>query len=298
LGSVERDAHRSGEVTEPVPLAAGSGLAAPVRVGAVTLVVSSLDRALAFYAGLIGLWMHRVEAGRAALGAGDEDLLILIEDPSARPAVDCSGLFHLAVRVLTRRDLAHALKRIVQARMPLTGCADHLVCESLYLDDPDGNGVEIYADRAVDDWPLDAGLVQMATDPLDLYLVLASGSGRGVPPEQVEVGTVIGHVNLRVADAAVAETFYNEVIGLDVMARWPRSSLLAAGGYHHHIGVNHAASGGAPPPPPEALGMREFELVVGDLGPLRARLGGGAEPDDGRLLAVDPSGNRIVLRAA
>jgi catechol 2,3-dioxygenase len=284
-------------VTGPAPLAGGTGLTAPVRVGAVTLVVSDLGRALGFYAGVVGLWMHRVEDGSAALGAGDEDLLILIEDRTARPAVDCSGLFHLAVLVPTRRDLAHALQRIIQARKPLTGFADHLVCESLYFDDPDGNGVEIYADRPVDDWPLEAGHVQMATDPLDLYMVLAAGSGRGVPPEQVELGTVIGHVNLRVASTAVAEPFYSEVIGLDVMARWERSSLLAGAGYHHHVGINHGASGGAPPPP-GSLGMREFELVVGDLGPLRARLGAGAEQDGGRLIAADPSGNRIALRAA
>ena len=282
----------------PVPLTHGSGLAPPVGVGAVTLVVSDLDRALAFYAGLVGLWMHRVDDGRAALGAGDEDLLILIEDPTGRPALGCSGLFHLALLVPTRRDLAHSLQRIINARMPLTGCADHLVCESLYFDDPDGNGVEIYADRPVGDWPLDDGRVQMATDPLDLYMVLAAGSGRGVPPEQVELGTVIGHVNLRVASTPTVEPFYSEVIGLDVMARWERASLLAGGGYHHHVAVNHDSRGEAPPPPPGSLGMREFELVVGDLEPLRARLGGGAKQADGRLLAVDPSGNRILLRAA
>ncbi|MGI8801605.1 MAG: VOC family protein [Solirubrobacteraceae bacterium] len=282
----------------PAPVEAGSGLGAEVRVGAVTLVVSDLDRALAFYAGKLGLWMHRVEDGVAALGAGDEDLLILIEDRMATPALDCTGLFHLAVLVPTRRELAHSLQRLIYGRMPLTGFADHLVCESLYLDDPDGNGVEIYADRAPEEWPLEDGRVQMATDPLDLYQVITSASGKSVPPEQVEVGTVIGHVNLRVADTAVAEAFYRETIGLDVMARWERSALLAAGGYHHHIGVNHAASGGAPPPPPGSLGMRHFELVAGDIETLRDRLGAGAERDDGSLEAVDPSGNRVIVRLA
>jgi catechol 2,3-dioxygenase len=274
----------------------GSGIDPAVRVGAVTLVVSNLRRAMSFYAGLLGLWIHRIDDGMAALGAGDEDLVILVEDPDAPPAVDCTGLFHLAILVPSRLELAHSLQRVIYARMPLTGFADHLVCESLYLDDPDGNGVEVYADRRREDWPLEDGQVQMATDPLDLYHVLTSGTGRSLPPEQVEIGTVMGHVHLRVASSGVAEAFYRETIGLDVMARWERSSLLAAGGYHHHLGVNHAASDGAPPPPPGALGMRHFELVVGDLEPLRRRLGAGSERDDGTLLAVDPSGNRLILR--
>jgi catechol 2,3-dioxygenase len=285
-------------VTEPTPVEPGRGAGPSARVGAVTLVVSDLQRALAFYAGLLGLWMHRVGDGTAALGAGADDLLILVEDRDARPAIDCTGLFHLAILVPSRLELAHSLQRVIYARRPLTGFADHLVCESLYLDDPDGNGIEIYADRPVEDWPLEEdGRVQIATDPLDLYLVLASATGRSLPPQQVELGTVIGHVHLRVAATESAEAFYRDVIGLDVMARWERSSLLAAGGYHHHIGVNHAASPGAPPPPAGTLGMREFELIVGDLGPVRDRLGAAAERDDGSLTAVDPSGNRIVVRA-
>ncbi len=284
----------------PVPVAAGLGLGlgSEVRVGAITLVVSNLRRAMSFYAGLLGLWIHRFDDGMAALGAGDDDLVILVEDPDAPPAVDCTGLFHLAILVPSRLELAHSLQRIVHARMPLTGAADHAVCESLYLDDPDGNGIEIYADRPPEEWPLEDGHVQMFTDPLDLYMVLAAGTGRSLPPEQLEVGTVIGHVNLRVASTQVAEDFYRARIGLDVMARWERSALLAAGGYHHQIGVNHASSPGAPPPPPGALGMRHFELIVGDLDPLRARLGAAAvERDDSGLTAVDPAGNRIVLRA-
>src|ERR1700760_474062 len=106
-------------MTAAVPAIPGSGRLAPVRLGPVTLVVSDLQRALAFYAGLVGLWMHRVDDGSAVLGAGDEDLLVLIEDRAGRPALDCSGLFHIAVLVPTRRDLAHALQRIINARMPL-----------------------------------------------------------------------------------------------------------------------------------------------------------------------------------
>jgi len=282
----------------PVPVQAGGGIDPGARIGAVTLVVSDLKRALAFYAGVLGLWMHRVDDGVAVLGAGEEDMVVLVEDPLAIPAIGATGLFHLAIRVPSRLELARSLQRLMFARMGLTGFADHLVCESFYLDDPDGNGIEIYLDRPVEEWPVQDGHVRIATDPLDLYGVLLYSDGKSVPPQQVEIGTVNGHIHLCVADAAVAEAFYRDVIGLDVMVRFPVSSMLAAGGYHHHVGVNHAHTDGFPPPPPGSLGMRHFELIVADAGPLVARLGEGGEPHPDGVLASDPSGNRILLRSA
>jgi catechol 2,3-dioxygenase len=282
----------------PVPVAPGSGIAATARIGAVTLVVSDLKRALAFYAGVLGLWMHRVDDGVAALGAGEEDLVVLVEDREALPAIGTTGLFHLAIRVVSRLELARSIQRLILARGALTGFADHLVCESIYLDDPDGNGIEVYCDRPREEWPLEAGHVRMATDPLDLYGAIARSDGRSIPPQQVEVGTALGHVHLCVADAAVAEAFYRDVIGLDVMIRFPVSSMLGAGGYHHHVGVNHAHTDGAPPPAAGSLGMLHFELIVPDTAAIVARLGAGAERHPEGVLARDPSGNRILLRSA
>jgi catechol 2,3-dioxygenase len=282
----------------PVPLQTGSGIDPDARIGTVTLVVSDLKRALAFYAGVLGLWMHRVDDRVAALGAGAEDLVVLIEDPEAVPAIACTGLFHLAIRVPSRLELARSIQRLILSRGALTGFADHLVCESLYLDDPDGNGIEIYADRPPAEWPLEDGHVRMATDPLDLYGAIARSDGRSVPPQQVEVGTALGHVHLCVADAAAAEAFYRDVIGLDVMVRFPVSSMLAAGGYHHHIGVNSAHTDGAPPPEPGSLGMLHFELIVADPRPIVARLGENAERHPDGVLARDPSGNRVLVRSA
>ena len=282
----------------PVPLAQGSGIDADARIGAVTLVVSDLKRALAFYAGVLGLWMHRVDDGVAALGAGAEDLVVLVEDREAIPAIGTTGLFHLAIRVVSRLELARSIQRLILARGALTGFADHLVCESIYLDDPDGNGIEIYADRPREEWPLEDGHVRMATDPLDLYGAIARSDGRSVPPQQVEIGTTLGHVHLCVADAASAEEFYRDVIGLDVMVRFPASSMLAAGCYHHHIGLNHAHTDGAPPPPAGSLGMLHFELVLADTAPVVGRLGEQAEVHPDGVLARDPSGNRILLRKA
>jgi len=282
----------------PVPLQRGTGIDPGARIGRVTLVVSDLKRALGFYAGVLGLWMHRVDDGVAVLGAGSEDLVVLIEDREAVPALGATGLFHLAIRVPSRLELARSIQRLILSRGALTGFADHLVCESIYLDDPDGNGIEIYADRPLEEWPLEDGHVLMATDPLDLYQAIARSDGRSVPPQQVEVGTVLGHVHLCVADAAVAETFYRDVIGLDVMVRFPVSSMLAAGGYHHHIGINHAHTDGAPPPDAGSLGMLHFELIVPDPSPIVARLGEGAERHPDGVLATDPSGNRVLLRSA
>ncbi len=280
----------------PVPVQKGGGIDPGARIGVVTLVVSDLKRALAFYAGVLGLWMHRVDDGVAALGAGAEDLVVLIEDREAIPAVGCTGLFHLAIRVPSRLELARSIQRVILARGALTGFADHLVCESLYLDDPDGNGIEIYADRPADEWPLEDGHVVMATDPLDLYMAIARSDGRSVPPQQVDVGTVLGHIHLCVADADAAEAFYRDVIGMDVMVRFPVSSMLAAGGYHHYIGVNHAHTDGAPPPAAGSLGMLHFELIVADPDPIVARLGDRAERHANGVMASDPSGNRVVVR--
>jgi catechol 2,3-dioxygenase len=282
----------------PVPVAHGSGIDPGARIGTVTLVVSDLERALAFYAGVLGLWMHRVDDGVAVLGAGEEDMVVLVEDREAVPAVGCTGLFHLAIRVPSRLELARSIQRLILSRGALTGFADHLVCESIYLDDPDGNGIEVYADRPREEWPLADGHVQMATDPLDLYGAIARSDGRSVPPQQVDVGTVVGHVHLCVADVEAAEVFYRELVGLDVMVRFPASSMLAAGGYHHQIGVNHAHTEGAPAPQAGSLGMRHFELIVNDTAPLVARLGELAEPHPLGFVARDPSGNRIVVRAA
>jgi catechol 2,3-dioxygenase len=281
-----------------VPVQLGSGIDPAARIGSVTLVVSDLRRALAFYAGVLGLWMHRVDDGVAALGAGEEDLVVLVEDREALPPIGTTGLFHLAIRVVSQLELARSIQRLILSRGALTGFADHLVCESIYLDDPDGNGIEIYYDRPREDWPLEDGHVKMATDPLDLYGAIARSDGRSIPPEQVEVGTVLGHVHLCVADAAVAETFYRDVIGFDVMIRFPVSSMLGAGGYHHQIGVNHAHTDGAPPPAAGSLGMLHFELVVPDTAAIVTRLGDGAELHPDGVLATDPSGNRILLRTS
>ncbi len=282
------------------PLTVGAGIDPATRVGAVHLRVADLDRAVSFYGGPLGLDVNRRTGAEARLGAGGEDLLVLREDPTAVPAPGRTGLFHTAFLVPSRLELGRSLERLAGARVPLTGFSDHLVSEAIYLDDPEGNGIEIYRDRPRPEWPLHQGHIRMTTDPMDVEGVL-SGAVSGRPtPARVDAGTTIGHVHLRVADAGAAEAFYRDVVGLDAMARYPGASFVSAGGYHHHLGLNHWGSGGAPPPPAGASGLDHFELVVGDLEAVerRADAAGHGRRQDGGLDLTDPSGNRVLLRVA
>jgi catechol 2,3-dioxygenase len=276
-----------------VPLTSGAGIDAGARIGAMHLRVADLDRAIAFYGGPIGLELH----GGGRLGAGGEDLLVLHEDPAAaRVSSPATGLFHTAFLVPSRLELGRSLERLVASRVPLTGFSDHLVSEAIYLDDPEGNGIEIYRDRPRAEWPLQQGHIRMATDPLDVEGVL-SGAASGRPtPRQVDPATTVGHVHLRVADAVAAEDFYRDIVGLDAMARFRGASFLAAGGYHHQLGLNHWGSAGAPAPPAGARGLDHFELVGADLEGVERRAGSVGRRSDGGLSLTDPSGNRVLLR--
>jgi catechol 2,3-dioxygenase len=277
---------------EAVPLEPGAGLDPRARVGAVHLTVVDVDRVASFYERVIGLEPLRREEARAVLGAGDRELLVLVGEPGAQPAPGRPGLFHTAFLVPSRRELARSLRRIALASVPLTGLSEHLVSEAIYLDDPEGNGIEVYRDRPREEWTFDDGHIRMTTEPMDVHGVLAAGAGEAEPPERVAAETTVGHVHLRVADVAAAERWWREVVGLDVMARYgPSASFLAVGGYHHQLGMNSWGSLGAEPPPPGAAGLREFELLVPELPNLDD-----GEPLDGGFALRDPSGNRVVLR--
>jgi catechol 2,3-dioxygenase len=216
-----------------------------------------------------------------------------------RPAYGAAtGLYHFAILVPSRRDLARALRRLVAADTVMQGAADHGVSEALYLADSDGNGIEIYRDRPRTEWPYAAGQLRMGADPLDLDGLLAearSGNGAGLA-----AGTVIGHVHLHVSRLAEAERFYVGVLGFDLMQRYGPSALfVSAGGYHHHIGLNTWAGVGAPPPPPGAIGLRHFDVLLPDAAALldvEQRLTAEAlpiEPAADGFIVRDPSRNAI-----
>jgi len=274
-------------------------------LGNVELAVGDLDTQAGFYRDAIGLRELRRGNGVAELGApdGDGPLVTLVERPDApeRPR-GTTGLFHLALLVPDRSELARALNRVTASGHRFTGASDHLVSEALYLNDPEGNGIEIYRDRPRAEWTRAEGQLQMATLPLDLAGVLATAP-EGDVGEGMASGTTLGHVHLQVAAIPESEAFYVDGIGFDAVVRgYPGALFVSAGGYHHHVGLNTWAGEGAPAPPPGARGLRSFTVVLPDEAALEATLAAvaaagieAAEDEEGRTVIADPSGNRAVL---
>ena len=284
-------------------------IAPGTAIGSVHLTVPTLERSGAFYERLIGLEPLTQDDGSISFGpAGGPALLRLFGDPSAAPRDPRqTGLFHFAVLVPTRRDLAVALLRLAQGGWRIDGASDHLVSEALYLSDPDGNGIEIYRDRERSEWPRDrSGGLEMATLPLDLDDLLGELKVAPIDAEAdalMPAGTRIGHVHLQVAELAAIERFYVGVLGFDVTVRgYPGALFVSAGGYHHHIGLNIWNSRGGSTPPPGAAGLSVYEIKLGDAEALGEVLGrvsaAGLSSEtraDGAALVRDPSGNRILL---
>jgi len=279
-------------------------LPADARLGAIRLRAGDVGRLREFYETTIGLMPLDGEDGVVSLGVDGTPLVELVAGPEApaRPA-RTTGLFHLALLVPTRADLARTLRRVADSGRPLSGASDHLVSEALYLSDPEGNGIELYRDRPRDQWPLAGDSVEMATLPLDLENLLAEPGGESAAPSMPE-GTILGHVHLQVADLDTAEAFWVDALGLDVTARgYPGALFTSAGGYHHHVGLNTWAGVGAPWPPVGARGLVRFEVVLPDDGAVEeaaerlAGVGPVERTDGGGVLATDLSGNTVLVRA-
>ena len=214
-----------------------------------------------------------------------------------------TGLFHLAILVPSRLELARALRRVTESGWRLTGASDHLVSEAIYLRDPEGNGIEIYRDRPRTEWRRAGGEIEMDTLPLDLEGVLGELAADDSPRGGMAPATRLGHVHLNVADIPASERFYAGALGFDVTVRgYPGALFVSAGGYHHHVGLNTWMGEGAPPPPPGARGLDRFEVVVpaaADVDAAEQRLAdSGVQTERGEegLTAVDPSGNRVLLQ--
>jgi catechol 2,3-dioxygenase len=277
-------------------------------LGAVALTVADVDAQTAFYREAIGLREIRRDGNTVELGApsGDTPLVTLIGRPDAPPRPPrTTGLFHLALLVPSRADLARALNRVTVAGHRFTGLSDHLVSEALYLDDPEGNGIEIYRDRPRQEWTYAGGQLEMATLPLDLDGVLASATAGDIGDGMAE-GTRIGHVHLQVAAISAAESFYVGALGFEPTVRgYPGALFVSAGGYHHHVGLNTWAGEGAPAPPAGSRGLRGFTIVLPDAAALSRTVAAASDAgvevtadDVGRAVVTDPSGNTATLVAA
>lgn len=249
-----------GEVGIPPP---GYRLPATTRLGPVRLRVADRARSEAFYGRTLGLVRRDHGDGRTTLGApeGDTPLIELVEVPGAAPVAPRSriGLFHFALRVPERAALARLLLHLREMEIRV-GTADHDVSEALYLTDPDGLGVEVYADHPRSRWRSRGRQLVMTTEPLDVAdLVAEAGSEAfdGLPRR-----TDVGHVHLHVGDLDRASRFYHEALGFDkVVWDYPGALFLSAAGYHHHVGLNTWA-GEAPPAGPDDAGLLSWTLVL------------------------------------
>jgi len=283
----------------------GAAIHPETTLGSATLAVADAQRSLRFYRDFLGFKLLSTAGQLIVLGTEGVPLLNLDAQPHLRPRPrPTTGLFHVAILLPSRVDLARVLRRLLEARYPI-GASDHLVSEALYLDDPDGNGLEIYRDRPRAEWRRQpSGQIAMDTRQLDLANVLAELTPANETWTGMPAGTRIGHMHLQVADLAQAEEFYHGLLGFDIMVRYEGALFLSAGGYHHHIGLNIWQSAGAPPPPPDVVGLRSFIVELPSAAAreqVQARLSAAGVPmrqQDGALAVDDLWGNTILLTVA
>jgi len=267
-----------------------------LRLGEVHLTVRDLDRAVAWYQSSLGLRVHRQEADVAELGDGSETTVVLHEDPQALPAGRHAGLYHYALLYPSREELARAVLRIAATRTPVDGASDHETHEAIYLPDPDGNGIELAADRPREQWPDNLGYAG-GPKPLDVDNLMATVAGEDVTPH-VGPGLRMGHVHLHVGDIDEGLRFYRDGIGFEEKAQIGDSAaFVSAGGYHHHLGFNTWQGKGVPGAPPHRAGLVRWTVqlpTAADVEAVRERLDD-TEPFDGGFLARDPWGTAVAF---
>ena len=284
------------------------------RIGYVHLTVANLDRQIEFYQKVMGFKLHYRDGTAVSLGAGGPDLLRLTEQPTFKRYRGVTGLYHFAVLFPDRRELARAVGRLFALKYR-NYPTDHIMTKTTYLDDPEGNGIELYTESPEDGtWSLANGeyitrradgSLSDGREPLDVEALLSHLKKDDRLDEPVPAETRLGHMHLHVRDVDEAVDFYHGVIGFDVMGvtKSFRMGFVSAGGYHHHIGLNTWQGEGAPPPPADALGLRHFSVVLPNQTELervleRVRQAGlPTEQTEAGTLVRDPSQNGVVLTA-
>ena len=272
----------------------------PLRIGTVGMAVRNLELLTAYYRDMLGLTVLERTKDSVRLGAGGVALLELNHKPDALPHDPReAGLYHTAFLMPTRADHARWITHVAKNRVPITGASDHGVSEAFYLDDPEGNGIEVYNDRPRERWRYEGEMIVMQTEPLDIEAIVreidpATAIYTGAPE-----GLRIGHIHLRVGNVGKAEEFYRGAVGLDVLRRRGGATFMSSGGYHHHVGANVWHSNGAGMRNDKRAGLAWFAIEVADAGALDAlskRLsaaGASISAIPGGFATADPWGTQL-----
>jgi catechol 2,3-dioxygenase len=270
-----------------------------IFVGEVNIKVKNLDYSLTFYQNIMGFQVLEKSDRKAVLTTDGKNSLLTLEQPEEVVAKTArtTGLYHFAILLPSRADLSIFLRHMIQTGYPL-GAADHYVSEALYLNDPDGNGIEVYRDRPSSEWKWNNGLVEMATEELDGNGILAESDAewKGLPS-----GTLMGHIHLHVANLKKAEEFYTKGLGFEIVSYYPQAAFLSTGKYHHHIAINTWQGEGAATPLENSVGLNWYSLVFPNEGAREnalkqlKQLGAPLTEEADYFVTSDPSGNQIRL---
>jgi catechol 2,3-dioxygenase len=270
-----------------------------IYVGEVNIKVKNLAYSVTFYQNIIGLQLLERSERKAVLTADGQTPLLTLEEPAdVIPKQErLSGLYHFAILLPSRADLGDFLRHLILTGYPL-GAADHYVSEALYLNDPDGNGIEVYRDRPSSDWAWKNGLVDMASEQLDAEGILAESDTewKGLPS-----GTIMGHIHLHVGDLEKTKEFYTKGIGFEVVSYYPQAVFLSSGRYHHHVAINTWQGAGAPTPPKNSVGLNWYSIVFPNQEARKKvleqleQIGAPLRNEGNFYVTSDPAGNQIRL---
>ena len=292
----------AGTYGQPAP---GFRLPAVTGLGPVRVRIADLGRSIGFYESVLGMRVLDRQDARASLGTqGDERVLLELNEQrgvSTSARKGRLGLYHFAILLPDRAELGRLDRHLAEQGLQ-AGASDHLVSEALYLSDPDGLGIEVYADRPRESWKRSGAQLMLATDPIDrndLHRAAGAQTWTGMP-----AGTVIGHVHLHVGNLGKAGAFFSDAMGFDRMVwSYPGALFLAAGGYHHHLGTNVWAGSDARPTRPDEAGLIEWTVEIPDQSSVDAaadsiaRAGYAVTRENGDAVTIDPWGTGVRLRA-
>ncbi len=281
-------------------------LPATLRLGPTHLTISNLDGAIAFYERSLGLQVHHRDGDTARMGAGGEDLLVLVEHRDASLGGRHAGLYHYALLFESREELARAVVRLAESRTRIEGASDHGVSEAIYLRDPDDNGIELYVDRPREDWPpprQPGERVEMYTIALDVPALLKTVQGEE-SRALASPGLRTGHLHLHVADVQRGLAFYRDLLGFEVMVNLGSAAFVSAGGYHHHLGFNVWLGSDVTPKPDDAAGLRHWTVYLqsaDEVGEVKQRVeaaGLSTQPYTGGFMTRDPWQTAVAFATA